>query len=155
MPAAAARIANGVEALDWQTKIGAWTFAAVLALGTHRAGAQAMLADDIIILSKGQRAQEKARTETHLGASPGAGGGPLRSSPGAPESRLGERPGASGTPPAMPQRDVLSAAASEGRLPEPLGPPGRAPTRRQPGPAVRSSARWTSPAATTRAPPTA
>ena len=51
--------------------------ALTLGVGAGRASAQAMLADDIVILSKGQREQEKSRTGTHLGPSPGAGcGGP-------------------------------------------------------------------------------
>ena len=74
-----------------------------------------MLADDIIILSKGQREQEKARTNTHLGPSPGAGEGPFRVRPGAGEARLGEQPGGATFGSTMQQRDVLSAASSEGR----------------------------------------
>ena len=40
---------------------------AVLFGPTRRADAQAMLADDIVILSKGQSEQEKARTSTPSG----------------------------------------------------------------------------------------
>lgn len=86
-----------------------------LSFGAHRVAAQAMLADDIVILSKGQREQEKARTNTHLGPSPGAGERSFRVSPGAGEARLGEQPGGAGFRSTMQQRDVLSAASSEGR----------------------------------------
>jgi cobalt-zinc-cadmium efflux system outer membrane protein len=88
----------------------------MLSVGAGRASAQAMLADDIIILSKGQREQEKARTTTtHLGGSPGVGGNPFRSNPGGRESRLGEAAGGASSPASMRQRDVLSAASSDGR----------------------------------------
>lgn len=49
---------------------------------------QAMLADDIVLLSKGQRGREKARTTSHLGSAPGAGENPFRFRPGSNESRL-------------------------------------------------------------------
>src|SRR4051794_13470964 len=102
---------------------------APLLLGTHRANGQAMLADDIIILSKGQREQEKARTTTtHLGGIPGVGGGRLRANPGSSESALGERSGA-----LVPRRDVLSAASGGGQLPQPLGETRITPPRRLPG----------------------
>ena len=101
-------------------------------LGPQRAEAQAMLADDIIILSKGQREQEKARTTTtHLGGTPGVGGSPFRASPGSGEPALRERSGI-----IMQRRDVLSAASDAGRLPEPLGGARIAPPRRQPSQAV-------------------
>ena len=61
--------------LDMRTRVvipAAVAIALLFAL-TSRADAQAMLADDIVILSKGQREQEKARTSTHLGPTPGAG----------------------------------------------------------------------------------
>jgi cobalt-zinc-cadmium efflux system outer membrane protein len=111
--------------------------ALALSLGTHRANAQAMLADDIIILSKGQRAQEKARTTSHLGPSPGAGERPFRFNPGAPESRLGEQPGAAVFPTGMPERDVLAAASAEGRAvgrapAARITPPARLPSQRMP-----------------------
>src|SRR5262249_2708500 len=71
-------------------------------------------ADDIVIFSKGQREQEKARTNSHLGPLPGAGERPFRVSPGGGEPRLGE-PGQPAFPTSMQVRDVLSAASSEGR----------------------------------------
>ena len=87
--------------------------------GQSRAYAQAMLADDIIILSKGQREQEKARTtSTHLGGTPGSGGSPFRTSPGSGAPALGERIGS-----LTQQRDVLSAASGAGRVAEPTGRP--------------------------------
>ena len=47
--------------------LGACLFAVASSVGARRASAQAMLADDIVILSKGQREQEKSRTSSHLG----------------------------------------------------------------------------------------
>ncbi len=79
--------------------------------------AQAMLADDIVIISKGQREQEKARTSTHLGNTPGAGDRAFRADPGGGESKLGEPPGGAVSFAPMQRRDVLSAASSEGRFP--------------------------------------
>ncbi len=106
-------------------------FSALLA-GVRGAGAQAMLADDIIILSKGQREQEKSRTTTtHLGGTPGVGSGLLRASPGSGESTLGER---FGTP--MRRNDVLSTASDGGNLSEPLVGARVVPTRRQPSQTV-------------------
>jgi cobalt-zinc-cadmium efflux system outer membrane protein len=67
------------------------TLALTLLPGVRRAEAQAMLADDIIILSKGQRNKEKAKPETHLGPMPGAGESLFRYRPGSIEARLGER----------------------------------------------------------------
>jgi hypothetical protein len=109
----------------------------VLSLGIHQANAQAMLADDIIILSKGQRAQEKARTTSHLGPSPGAGERPFRLNPGAGEARLGEQPGAAAFPTRMQERDVLSATSAEGRAvgrapAARIMPPARLPSQRMP-----------------------
>jgi cobalt-zinc-cadmium efflux system outer membrane protein len=77
-----------------------------------------MLADEIVILSKGQREQERNRTTaTHLGAMPGLGGNRLPVAPGAGEAKLGEP--AARAP--IEQRDVLSAASGEGRAPTPAG----------------------------------
>lgn len=93
-----------------------------LSLGPREARAQAMLADDIIILSKGQTEKDKARTSTHLGGTPGSGGLKLPS-PGAPESRLGER---DGTASRSRMTDVLSAASGyeQGRVNRPGAGPG-------------------------------
>ena len=107
--------------------------ALTLGVGAGRASAQAMLADDIVILSKGQREQEKARSGTHLGPSPGAGERSLRANPGGGDARLGEPPGGKAGPTTMRQREVLAAASSEGRS---IGQPGAAriaPPARQPG----------------------
>ena len=102
--------------------LGCLAFALMLSVGAGRAAAQAMLADDIVILSKGQREQEKARTTTtHLGGIPGVGGSPFRANPGSGEPRLGEPPGGAVTSPSMRQRDVLSAASGEGRALPPAG----------------------------------
>ncbi|MBV8128403.1 MAG: TolC family protein [Planctomycetaceae bacterium] len=100
----------------------------VLTLGSHRANAQVMLADEIVILSKGQTEKEKSRTSTHLGGTPGAGGSRLRS-PGAPDSRLGQPTGIVAS--AARTGDILSAASGyeQGRLRQP-GPPAIAPTGR-------------------------
>ncbi len=74
---------------------------------TRRACAQAMLADDIVIISKGLREQESERTTSHLGESPGAGGSRLRIVPGSGAPRLGENTATT----SVSQHDVLSAAA--------------------------------------------
>ena len=104
--------------------------AMTLCLGAQRADAQAMLADDIIILSKGQREQERARINTHLGPSPGTGEAPFRVTPGAGEARLGEQPGGPGFTSTMQQRDVLSAASSDGRSISQVRPARMAPSAR-------------------------
>ena len=116
------------------TLLGFLTPFLILGVWTGRASAQAMLADDIIILSKGQRAQEKARTETHLGPAPGAGERSLRANPGGGDARLGEPPGGATSAASMRQRDVLAAASGDGRA---IGQPGAAriaPPATRPGP---------------------
>ena len=79
----------------------------VLAAG-QRAHAQVQLADDIVILSKGLRAQEANRTNSHLGNAPGAGESRLRVVPGSGAPMLAEP--TAGT--SMARRDVLSAASA-------------------------------------------
>jgi len=69
---------------------------------------QAQLADDIVILSKGLRTQEQARTDAHLGMSPGGNDIRFRVVPGSGQTRLMET--RSGNP--MVARDVLSAASA-------------------------------------------
>jgi cobalt-zinc-cadmium efflux system outer membrane protein len=98
--------------------IEALVLAVVLGLGSVYARAQsgaAMLSDDIIILSQGQRAQEKARTETPLGNIPGTGYNPFRFQPAAEESIVEQRPRFFG--PALPiqrrRRDVLSSITAQ------------------------------------------
>ena len=81
----------------------AWTFGV-----TEVAYGQAQLADDIVILSKGLRTQEQARTDAHLGTSPGGNDTRFRMVPGSGQARLNEtRNGNS-----MVARDVLSAASA-------------------------------------------
>lgn len=83
---------------------GSLVVAASLGLAARTARAQAFLADDIVIISKGQRAKEQQRTETRLGPALGAPvGSPFRYSPGSP--------GASGPPTTPAPTGVLSAAA--------------------------------------------
>jgi outer membrane protein, heavy metal efflux system len=101
--------------------IGSLVFVMALSFGPARVTAQAMLADDIIILSKGQREQEKARASSHLGPTPGAGERPFRQNPGGGEPQLGE-PGGGAFWTSMQARDVLSAASSEGRAIGQAGP---------------------------------
>ncbi|HWE35530.1 MAG TPA: TolC family protein [Isosphaeraceae bacterium] len=104
----------------------------------RRATAQAMLADDVIILSKGQRANEKARTETQLGVIPGAGAVPFRFDPGG-GARFLERPGDPGSlafPRSPAPQGVLSAASRPvtSRLTFLPITPVAAPAMRQPAP---------------------
>ncbi len=80
----------------------------VLLCANRRADAQAQLAEDIVLISKGVRAQENARTTSHLGNAPGAGGSRFRIVPGSGEPALGERTGEA----SMARRDVLSAASA-------------------------------------------
>jgi len=69
---------------------------------------QAQLADDIIVISKGLRSQEQARTDAHLGTAPGGNETRFRVVPGSGQPRLNEsRQGNS-----MVARDVLSAASA-------------------------------------------
>lgn len=91
--------------------------AAAAALSTaaflpRQAHAQAAaLADEIILLSRGVNQQERARNETHLGGSVGAGASPYRYDPGGREPAIVGHavPGAGGE--SAPPRDVLTAAA--------------------------------------------
>lgn len=91
--------------------IGGISLAVVLGLGIRRAGAQAQLAEDIILLSKGQRERERALSEAHLGPVHGQVERPFAAIPGSGESKLGEP--ASIDRPAFRastrNRDVLSA----------------------------------------------
>lgn len=79
----------------------------VLAAG-QRVHAQVQLADDIVILSQGLRAQETSRTNSHLGNAPGAGESRFRVVPGSGAPALAEP--TVGT--SMARRDVLSAASA-------------------------------------------
>ena len=145
--------------------------------GPRRAVAQAMLVDDIIILSKGKQQQEKARTESHLGKLPGSGVTPFRFRPGLGQAgRLEERPGpgAPAFPSAMrtPQpftrgpTGILSAAsgyasggpsptrATEGPLESPLAWPEGSLVRGAgvARPRGRRTAEWTDPGSGHRPP---
>lgn len=68
---------------------------------------QAQLADDIVVISKGLRAQEQARTDAHLNA-PGRNEMRFRTVPGSAQERLGEPRQAT----SMATKDVLSAAST-------------------------------------------
>src|SRR5262249_53130390 len=85
------------------------------------------------ILSKGQREQEKSRTNTHLGPTPGARERAFRANPGGGESKLGEPPGGAVIFAPMQRRDVLSAASSEGRALPSAGAARISRPARQPG----------------------
>ena len=84
-----------------------WLLAGTLYV-TEVAYGQAQLADDIVILSKGLRAQEQARTDAHLGSSPGGNDTRFRVAPGSGQARLNE----ARTSNPMVARDVLSAASA-------------------------------------------
>ena len=73
----------------------------------------AALSDEIILLSKGLQQQERNRTTTPLGRTPGAGGDPLEARPG----KRGRRPspGSSTVRFAPNNRDALSALSSPRR----------------------------------------
>lgn len=82
----------------------------VVVVGQARpAFGQAQLADDIVLLSQGLRAQENTRSSPHLG-NVGAGDSRLRIVPGADDARLGEEIGRSPTQ----GPDVLAAASRPG-----------------------------------------
>ena len=90
----------------------------LLALAAANAGRPALaqtasLADDIIVISKGARGKEEARTNTPLGSTPGAGHNPFRPPPGSGHPVLEERtvPGGPSFRPAS-GRGILSAAAT-------------------------------------------
>lgn len=74
-------------------------------------GQAAALADEIILLSRGVRQQERARSETHLGGTVGGRVSPFTYDPGGTDSRIAPHPvPGAGAETATP-RDVLSAAA--------------------------------------------
>jgi cobalt-zinc-cadmium efflux system outer membrane protein len=128
-------LSKGVETMRHHDAfLGVALLALASSVGAQRASAQAMLADDIIILSKGQREQEKARTNSHLGPTPGAGERPFRMNPGGGEPRLGETPGGGTFRTSVPARDVLSAASSEGQAPAQAAPARIAPPSIRPRP---------------------
>jgi outer membrane protein, heavy metal efflux system len=97
------------------------TLAVVLDVwGRHARGqsAGAMLADDLIILSKGQRGKEKERTQTPLGLTPGSGQNPYHFAPGQDEPilRAPTAPGEPSFPAPRPERGVLSAAGEPEKM---------------------------------------
>jgi cobalt-zinc-cadmium efflux system outer membrane protein len=106
--------------------------AALLCLGgtAGRTAAQANLADEIILLSKGARAREKAQTGTILGGTPGAGDNALGRSPGA-ASLLGERGGLVLNPfiGFTTQEPHLGGTAGRQQGPRLIPPPRQAPQR--------------------------
>ena len=80
-----------------------------IVLAARFVSAQAFLADDIVIISKGIQNKNQQNTQTRLGPIPGVpGGGPFVSSPGAPSS-----------PSIASPTGVLSAAANQPTLPTP------------------------------------
>ncbi len=80
----------------------------VVAFTSRSAWAQAQLADEIVLISKGLRAQENARGSTHLGTSPGAERNRFAAVPGSGAGHLGED--AVNFSPV--QHDILAAAAA-------------------------------------------
>ena len=91
-------------------------FVAVTGLlaGAGQARAQlAALSDEIIVLSKGLQQQERARTTTPLGRTPGAGAAPFSINPGGGGSRISEltNPARSSDRYRGGSRDLLSSAA--------------------------------------------
>lgn len=72
---------------------------------------QAQLADDLVLISKGQREQERQRDDIHVGPSPGAPGSRLARTPGSGEPALREKL-PSDRNRTQQRRDVLSAASS-------------------------------------------
>ena len=91
----------------------------MLGAGAGSARAQLVsLADDIILISKGTQVQEEERARGRLGGAVGGNDNLLGPNPGFGQRQmlLGESPGSGGTTPgALGQRDVLAAAAGEGR----------------------------------------
>ena len=90
--------------------------AACCAFGmANRAHAQlAALSDEIIVLSTGLQQQERARTNTPLGRTPGAGATPFQFDPGGRQTRMTEmtNPARSSDRYRGGNRDILSAAAA-------------------------------------------
>lgn len=107
--------------------------AAALGLG-GRAFAQANLADEIILLSKGQRNKEKVLSGTALGGMPGAGDNTLGPSPGAGGSLLGsERSGLILNPfIGLVTQEPKTGGAAGSDSGSRLSPPAKLPARRVP-----------------------
>ncbi len=109
---------NGVDAMGRRNMLAGLVAASTMGLmaGTGTARGQAFLADDIVIISKGQRSKEQARTETQLGPIPGVSAGPMNARPGAGAGAgagMGTGPaGASRSPMGLAPPGVLSAAAA-------------------------------------------
>ncbi|MGE0535197.1 MAG: TolC family protein [Pirellulales bacterium] len=97
--------------------------AAVLFAGARVHG-QISLVDDIIIVSQGQRQQDRARTDNHLGIGAGQSGSLLGPSPGSGETVWREHSGPANSQPTFSPQDVATAASA---------PPGRATAMRQRG----------------------
>lgn len=86
---------------------------ALLAVAGKAHAQLAALSDEIIVLSKGLQQQERARTTTPLGRTPGAGATPFNINPGGRGARLGEltNPARSSDRYRGANRDLLSSAA--------------------------------------------
>jgi cobalt-zinc-cadmium efflux system outer membrane protein len=116
--------------MPWRNAIVGLIAASLLGFGAGRGRAQAFLADDIVIISKGQRAKEQARTETQLGPIPGGAASPFGARPG--------MAGASSAPSRLAPPGVLSAAAvgaqgiaTRAETPR-IGPPAALPIQNSP-----------------------
>lgn len=93
---------------SWRAILAGSLVALCSTVAPERCQGQAQLADDIVVISKGLRAQEQARSTEHLGSAPGRSEVRFRSVPGSGQSRLSEpRLGTS-----MASKDVLSAASA-------------------------------------------
>jgi hypothetical protein len=98
--------------------------AAVVLFAGARVHGQISLVDDIIIVSQGQRQQDRARTDTHLGVGAGPSGSLLGPSPGSGETVWRQHPGPASSQPTYAPQDVAAAASA---------PPGRVTAMRQRG----------------------
>ncbi|HXT58701.1 MAG TPA: TolC family protein [Pirellulales bacterium] len=97
-------------------KISITSFVAItglLAAAGHAQAQLAALSDEIIVLSKGLQQQERARTTTPLGRTPGAGAAPFSINPGGRGSRINEltNPARSSDRYRGGSRDLLSSAS--------------------------------------------
>ncbi len=127
--------------------------AVMLGLGASEASAQAMLADDVIILSKGQQARKQAMDKA---AGKAAGIGPFPTSPGSGAPRLTARPTPLGPLPGNrpEQMGVLSAASGYSTAFEGRGAaPSVAPLPPSSAPPVPQYGRLELPAAEDEGPP--
>lgn len=75
---------------------------------------QAQLADELIVISKGTREQDRVRDESHFTSSPGSLGSRLGPAPGSGQVAI--TPGLPGGAPPRPRPDVLTAASGNVNL---------------------------------------